>query len=224
MKSSKRSTNQHDGNNSRLEDQLREAEKTIASQKGIINELRGYNTLLNRINRLLVFFLVAVICYSVYRTGGVKNLLKRKSAAVDIIGDSISSETELDFDGLGQGSSTGRITTRYEELDNRELENEDSQYEDSEPEIEVEVCDLLQHYDKKFGAGVYAGVNFKKKEWFQMMTGIPAPFANFEGTVLNDFIEGHNETFGLITLGYALVFNHVPEWEVCMSDVCSSKA
>ena len=34
-----------------------------------------------------------------------------------------------------------------------------------------EVCDLIVHYDTQFGAGVYAGRDFKTKEIFQEMTG-----------------------------------------------------
>ena len=37
--------------------------------------------------------------------------------------------------------------------------------------IEEEVCDLIVHYDTQFGAGVYAGRDFRAKEIFQEMTG-----------------------------------------------------
>ena len=41
------------------------------------------------------------------------------------------------------------------------------------------------------------------------MSGIPGKFSHLEGTIYDDFGEGYNDTHGSLTLGYALVFNHV---------------
>jgi len=76
-------------------------------------------------------------------------------------------------------------------------------------EEQDEDCDLVVHYDSKYGAGVYAGRNFEPQEGFQTMVGVPVLNTHLEGTIFDDFGESLNETHGYLTLGYALVFNHV---------------
>ena len=55
---------------------------------------------------------------------------------------------------------------------------------------DVEDCDLIVHYDSKYGAGVYAGRNFTAQEVFQTMVGVPVRYTHLEGTIFDDFGEG----------------------------------
>lgn len=47
-------------------------------------------------------------------------------------------------------------------------------------------------------------------------TGIPAPKFSTHGNELDYYVEGHNDTYDMITLGYAMVYNHAPEQDGIM--------
>ena len=70
-------------------------------------------------------------------------------------------------------------------------------------------CDLIMTYDTNVGVGIYAGRDFKQDELLEKVIGFAIAEDYHIYKLLDDYVEGFNDTHGLITLGYAMIYNHM---------------
>jgi len=69
-------------------------------------------------------------------------------------------------------------------------------------------CRLVMHFTQEYGVSIYAGKNIEEGELIEHVIGIPVPINSINRTALEDYCEGYNSTHKLVTLGYAMLYNH----------------
>ena len=71
-------------------------------------------------------------------------------------------------------------------------------------------CDLLQVVTD-MGVGLYAGRAYAADEIIEQSLGIPVPSSVHRSNILDNYVEGYPlADWNLVTLGYAMVYNHGP--------------
>ena len=98
-----------------------------------------------------------------------------------------------------------------------------------------ENCPLIGRYSETFGFAIHAGRDFELDDLIESSLGIPVYFPHSRHTELGGFslrtilffcewllritssqnadayVQGHNDTHALVTLGYSLLYNHISE-------------
>lgn len=77
-------------------------------------------------------------------------------------------------------------------------------------------CDLVIRYVQGFGIGVYAGKIYQPNKLFLDGIGIPIPDSTRINNELSLFVEYLNSTHDIMVLGYALMINHVNQYQGTM--------
>lgn len=72
-------------------------------------------------------------------------------------------------------------------------------------------CELFLRYVPEYGIGVYAGRLFERNRPIENAIGIPVLLKDAVNTEFVNYMEGLNETHGVLLLGYSSMFNHVPQ-------------
>lgn len=77
-------------------------------------------------------------------------------------------------------------------------------------------CNLILRDMPGKGLGVFAGKDWLPEQRMELAIGIPVPYEGIYWTKLIDYCEGYNDTHALLTLGYSMLYNHIPHSEQTM--------
>lgn len=77
-------------------------------------------------------------------------------------------------------------------------------------------CNLILRDMPGKGLGVFAGKDWLPDQRMELAIGIPVPYEGIYWTKLIDYCEGYNDTHALLTLGYSMLYNHIPHSEQTM--------
>lgn len=75
---------------------------------------------------------------------------------------------------------------------------------------EIDDCNLIMHNINGFGVGIYAGKTFKPTDVVEEAIAISVPKYVIDYNILEQYVEGFNETHDLVCLGYGMLYNHAP--------------
>jgi hypothetical protein len=66
------------------------------------------------------------------------------------------------------------------------------------------------HNVEGFGIGIYSGKTFKPTDLIEEVIGIIVPKYTTSNNILEQYVEGMNETHDVVSLGYGMLYNHAP--------------